>query len=115
MDGEVSRRKPAPGKAEDEPKYGTGGMRPGSGRVPRRTPIRPHEKRRKGRMLTITFPTRTWVLMIRKQAKALGMGTSEFAMHVFAQALEAIERGEWDPEAGVGWSPQESEEGDLWT
>ena len=84
-------------------------------RRPRKTSITPHERRRKQRMISFTFPSPAWTRVIRDNAEALGLGPSEFATRVFAQALAAIERGEWDPEAEEEWSPEEPETGDLWT
>ena len=84
-------------------------------RRPRRTAITPHERRRKKRMISFTFPSSAWTSVIRDNAEALGLRPSEFATRVFAQALAAIERGEWDPEEEEEWTPEELETNDLWT
>ncbi|MBU1751567.1 MAG: hypothetical protein KKA73_28150 [Chloroflexi bacterium] len=76
-------------------------------RRPRRTRITPHERNRKRRMVSFTFPDSTWPDAIRAAAEQQGLGLSEFATRVFAQALAAVQRGEWEGDAEASWTPEE--------
>ena len=110
MRDEVERRDPFARPKSQEPAtdYAAGGPI----RRPRRTRVTPHERRRKRRMMSFTFPDSTWPEAIRAAADKLGLGPSEFATRVFAQALAAIARGEWDPETGASWAPGEAGKGE---
>lgn len=100
------------GAAGDEPvgDYGEAA----TSRRPRRTSITPHERRRKQRMISFTFPSPSWTKAIREAAEALDIGVSEFATLVFGQVLGAIERGEWEPDNEVVWKPGEAKNDSLW-
>jgi len=60
----------------------------------RKTPVYPHERKRRARQMSVTFPGPEWGDAIRDQAAAWGMRPSDFVTWAVSQAMAAIESGD---------------------
>jgi hypothetical protein len=64
------------------------------GQSERKTPLYDHERKRRPRQMSVTFPTPEWSEVVREQAGDWGMRPSDFVTYCVAYTMAAIEQGE---------------------